>query len=314
MFITSLDTSGLPQSGSSAQALLEGGLTGAVSSLGAGRLRRRVAHRERSCSTPPTSAGAFVPGTARARTAGARDELPRRHLPGLLRRSRRGHRQELRRDRQRIGLEERDRHLARRRAHHTAHPATPSRRRRDRQRLRRSPKRCSSQFTAPGGLAGQGVSLLGQLFAGAQTASLSVTPTPNSISLQGEVHSANGSTPLFGQEGAKALGELPERLVARRGRRQRRRQPSACAWRCCAAWRRSAPRPSSPRSEERASKSSSRRSELAERETATGLRRVGGLRWDVRERHGPVQPRSRARDRLQRSQRLPAQRSASSGT
>jgi hypothetical protein len=55
----------------------------------------------------------------------------------------------------------------------------------------------------------QGVALLGQLFAGAQSASLSVTPTTNSISLQGEIHSANGSTPLFGQEGAKALGELP---------------------------------------------------------------------------------------------------------
>jgi Protein of unknown function (DUF3352) len=59
------------------------------------------------------------------------------------------------------------------------------------------------------GAAGQGVSLLGQLLAGAQSASLSVTPTSNSISLQGEVHSASGSTPLFGQEGAKALGELP---------------------------------------------------------------------------------------------------------
>ena len=55
----------------------------------------------------------------------------------------------------------------------------------------------------------QGVSLLGQLFAGAQSASLSGTPTANSISLQGEVHTSSGSTPLFGQEGAKALGELP---------------------------------------------------------------------------------------------------------
>jgi hypothetical protein len=53
------------------------------------------------------------------------------------------------------------------------------------------------------------VSLLGQLFAGAQSASLSVTPTANSISLQGEVHSASGTAPLFGQEGAQALGKLP---------------------------------------------------------------------------------------------------------
>jgi len=60
-----------------------------------------------------------------------------------------------------------------------------------------------------GGVASQGVSLLGQLFTGAQWASLSVTPTANSISLQGEVHSSSGSTPLFGQGGAKALGALP---------------------------------------------------------------------------------------------------------
>lgn len=55
----------------------------------------------------------------------------------------------------------------------------------------------------------QGISLLGQLFAGAHTVSLSVTPTSNSISIQGEAHSASGSKPLFGQEGAQALGELP---------------------------------------------------------------------------------------------------------
>jgi hypothetical protein len=61
-----------------------------------------------------------------------------------------------------------------------------------------------------GGAAGQGISLLSQLFAGSQSASLAVTPTSNSISLQGEIHSASGaSAPLFGQEGAKALGEVP---------------------------------------------------------------------------------------------------------
>jgi hypothetical protein len=59
------------------------------------------------------------------------------------------------------------------------------------------------------GAVGQGVSLLGHLFAGAQTASVSVTPTANSISVQGEVHSTSGSAPLFGQEGAKALGDFP---------------------------------------------------------------------------------------------------------
>jgi hypothetical protein len=59
------------------------------------------------------------------------------------------------------------------------------------------------------GATGQGVALLGQLFAGAKWASLSVTPTANSISIQGDVQSASGTTPLFGAEGAQALGALP---------------------------------------------------------------------------------------------------------
>jgi hypothetical protein len=59
------------------------------------------------------------------------------------------------------------------------------------------------------GATGQGVALLGQLFTGAKWASLSVTPTANSISIQGDVQSASGTTPLFGAEGAKALGALP---------------------------------------------------------------------------------------------------------
>jgi hypothetical protein len=36
-----------------------------------------------------------------------------------------------------------------------------------------------------------------------------VTPTANSISIQGDVQSASATTPLFGAEGAKALGTLP---------------------------------------------------------------------------------------------------------
>jgi hypothetical protein len=50
---------------------------------------------------------------------------------------------------------------------------------------------------------------LGHLLTGSQSASLSVTPTANSISLQGEIHSGNGSTELFGQDGARALSDLP---------------------------------------------------------------------------------------------------------
>jgi hypothetical protein len=60
-----------------------------------------------------------------------------------------------------------------------------------------------------GATTNQTVASLSQVFAGAQSVSASITPTANSISLQGEIHSAAGSTPLFGQEGARALGELP---------------------------------------------------------------------------------------------------------
>lgn len=57
---------------------------------------------------------------------------------------------------------------------------------------------------------GEGIALLGKLFAGAQTASVAVTSTPKSLSLGGEIHSAASSpTPLFGPQGAQALGELP---------------------------------------------------------------------------------------------------------
>jgi hypothetical protein len=72
------------------------------------------------------------------------------------------------------------------------------------------PQALEQAVRGTGGAAGQGISLLSRLFAGAQSASLSVTPTSNSISLQGEIHTAGGaSTPLLGQEGAKALGEVP---------------------------------------------------------------------------------------------------------
>ncbi|HEX3391041.1 MAG TPA: DUF3352 domain-containing protein [Solirubrobacteraceae bacterium] len=63
--------------------------------------------------------------------------------------------------------------------------------------------------TGSSGVTSQGLSLLGQLFAGAQTVSLTATANDNSIALQGEIHSASGTTPLFGAHGAQALGELP---------------------------------------------------------------------------------------------------------
>jgi hypothetical protein len=67
----------------------------------------------------------------------------------------------------------------------------------------------SSGDTSASGGAGQAVSLLGQLLGGVQSATLTATATSNAISLQGEVHSSGATQPLFGAEGAQALGQLP---------------------------------------------------------------------------------------------------------
>jgi hypothetical protein len=67
----------------------------------------------------------------------------------------------------------------------------------------------TSGGTSASGGASQGASLLGQVLGGVQSATLTATATSNSISLQGEVHSAGATKPLFGAEGAQALGELP---------------------------------------------------------------------------------------------------------
>jgi hypothetical protein len=52
-------------------------------------------------------------------------------------------------------------------------------------------------------------SLAGQFLAGVQSASLTVTATDSSLVLQGEAHTSGATKPLFGAEGAQALGELP---------------------------------------------------------------------------------------------------------
>jgi hypothetical protein len=60
-----------------------------------------------------------------------------------------------------------------------------------------------------GHAASEGIALLGKLFAGASTASIAVTSTSSSLSLAGEIHSTSASTPLFGPQGAQALGQFP---------------------------------------------------------------------------------------------------------
>ncbi len=50
---------------------------------------------------------------------------------------------------------------------------------------------------------------LGQLFAGARSATLTATAGDDRIALQGEFHGSTSTPPLFGPEGAHSLGELP---------------------------------------------------------------------------------------------------------
>jgi Protein of unknown function (DUF3352) len=208
VFVTSLDTSKLPQSSSSIQALLEGGLTSAASSLGADAFG--------SSGTE----GAIVLETSNA--GGARSFLAKRaHEQQAHSATYRGTSYEvspggaaegLVKDFAVIGSESGfkavvDTSLGGASIASASGYAKPPSNAIASAYVR--PEALAKAVHGAGGVAGQGISLLSQLFAGAQSASLSVTPTASSISLQGEIHSTAGSAPLFGQEGAKALGEVP---------------------------------------------------------------------------------------------------------
>ncbi len=71
------------------------------------------------------------------------------------------------------------------------------------------PEELSAAIRGSAGVMREGLSLLEELFLGAHSASLSVTPTANSISLQGEVHAVSGTASLFDQESVHALAGLP---------------------------------------------------------------------------------------------------------
>jgi hypothetical protein len=210
VFITSLDTSKLPQSSSSAQSLLEGGLSGALSSLaGAGTFGASGAQ------------GAIVLDTSDA--SGARSFIEKRaHEQNAHTTSYRGVSYQVSssgaaegivKDFAVIGSESGVKSVIdtslggaaiTSAAGYTAPPkeAIAS--------AYVQPEALAKSVTGSSGISGQGVALLGQLLAGSQSASLSVTPAASSISIQGQIHSSpNGPAPLFGQEGAKALGELP---------------------------------------------------------------------------------------------------------
>jgi len=208
VFITSLSTSKLPQSSSSIQTLLEGGLAGAASSLGANTFGADATQGAIVLETSDVGkARSFLNGRAheqQAHTVSYRGTSYQVSSTGAA--------EGIVKDFAVIGSESGmksviDTSLGGATIASASGYAKPP------------ADAIASAYVQPeallrgvhgsGSTTSQGVSLLGQLFAGAQSASLSVTPTTNSISLQGEIHSSSGSTPLFGQEGAKALGELP---------------------------------------------------------------------------------------------------------
>jgi hypothetical protein len=208
VFITSLDTSKLPQSSSSIQTLLEGGLSGAASSLGADAFGSSATQGAIVLETSDVGAArSFLEKRAHEQQAHATS-----YRGVAYQVSASGAAEGIVKNFAVIGSEAGFRSVVdtslggadiTSASGYAKPPANAI------ASAYVQPEALIKAIHGSGGIASQGVSLLGQLFTGAQSASLSVTPTSNSISLQGEIHSANGSTPLFGQEGAKALGELP---------------------------------------------------------------------------------------------------------
>jgi hypothetical protein len=208
VFVTSLSTSKLPQSASSIQTLLEGGLAGAASSLGAGTFGAGATQGAIVLETSDVGkARSFLSERAHEQQAHTVDYRGVSYQVSAT-----GAAEGIVKNFVVIGSESGvksviDTSLGGAAITSAAGYAKPP------------ADAIASAYVQPEALlkgvhgststTSQGVSLLGQLFSGSQSASLSVTPTANSISLQGEIHSASGSTPLFGQEGAKALGELP---------------------------------------------------------------------------------------------------------
>jgi hypothetical protein len=208
VFITSLDTSKLPQSASSAQALLEGGLSSAASSLGASAFGSQGTQGAIVLDTSNLSgARSFLAQRAREQQAHAASYRGVSYQVSAA-----GTAEGIVKDFAVIGSESGVKSVIDTSLGGASITTAPGYAKAPADAIASAyvqPEALLKVVHGSSGAAGQGVSLLGQLFAGSQSASLSVTPTNNSISLQGEVHSASGSTSLFGQEGAKALGELP---------------------------------------------------------------------------------------------------------
>ncbi|HEY8304138.1 MAG TPA: DUF3352 domain-containing protein [Solirubrobacteraceae bacterium] len=208
VFITSLNASTLPQGASSVQGLLEGGLTGAVSSaIGAAGFGKGAQ-------------GGIVFATSDV--GGARSFLQRTaHEHGAQSTSYRGVSYEISADGVAEGIVKNFAVIASQSgmksvidtslggASITTAPGYVTPPKDAIASAYARPQELTKAIAGSTGPASQGVALLGQLFKDAQWASLSVTPTSNSISLQGEVGSTSATKPLFGKEGAQALGALP---------------------------------------------------------------------------------------------------------
>lgn len=208
VFVTSLDTNKLPQSASSAQALLEGGLTSLGSALGAGTFGSQGTQGAIVLDTSDVDkAGSFL--SARAHEQQAHTTTYRGVTYQV---SPSGSAEGIVKSFAVIGSESGLKSVIDTSLGGASVTTAPGYVKPPSNAIASAylqPEELAKAVHGSGGATSQGVSLLDQLFAGSQSASLSVTPTANSISLQGEIHSANGSTPLFGPQGAKALGELP---------------------------------------------------------------------------------------------------------
>jgi Protein of unknown function (DUF3352) len=208
VFVTSLSTGKLPQSASSIQTLIEGGLTGAASSLGAGTFGTGGAQGAIVLETSDVGkARSFVTERAHEQQAHA---VSYRGISYQV--SSTGAAEGIVENFAVIGSESGLKSVIDTSLGGTAITSAAGYAKPPADAIASAyvqPETLLKSIHGSAATTSQGVSLLGQLFAGSQSASLSVTPTANSISLQGEIHSAGGSTPLFGQEGAKALGELP---------------------------------------------------------------------------------------------------------
>ncbi len=208
VFITSLNTGALPQGAGSAQSLLEGGLTSALSSaLGAAGFGKGAQGAIVLATGNVDSARSFIQHRAHeqgAHAAGYRGVTYELTANGVA--------EGIVKNFAVIGSEAGMKSVIDTSLGGAAITTAPGYTPPPKDAIANAyakPEELTKAVHSSTGATGQGVALLGQLFAGAKWASLSVIPTANSISIQGAVQTASGSTPLFGAEGAKALGTLP---------------------------------------------------------------------------------------------------------